>query len=63
MTIPYAALRKKWDKDPEFLKERAALKPEFQLARELTEARVNSGLSQQEVAEKMGTSQPPMSPL
>ena len=63
VTIPYAALRKKWDKDPEFLKERAALKPEFQLARELIEARVNAGLSQQEVAEKMGPSQPTVARL
>ena len=39
MTIPFAELRKKWKKDPEFQKEYEALKPEFKLARELIEAR------------------------
>ena len=34
MTIPFAELRKKWKKDPEFRKEYEALKPEFKLARQ-----------------------------
>ena len=38
MTIPFAELRNKWKKDPEFQKEYEALKPEFKLAREFIEA-------------------------
>ena len=63
MTIPFAELRKKWKKDPEFQKEYEALKPEFKLARELTEARAKAGLSQSDVAERMGTSQPTVARL
>ncbi|MDP7216559.1 MAG: helix-turn-helix transcriptional regulator [Rhodospirillales bacterium] len=58
MTIPFAELRKKWRKDPEYLKEFEALEPKFELARELIQARINAGLSQKEVADRMGTSQP-----
>ena len=57
MTMPYAALRKRWEREPEFQKEFEALGPEFRLARELIEARVKAGLSQSEVAARMGTSQ------
>lgn len=57
MTIPFAELRKKWKKDPDFREEYEALKPEFKLARELIEARARAGLSQSDVAERMGTSQ------
>ena len=63
MTIPFAKLRKKWKKDPEFRKEYEALKPEFKLARELIEARAKAGLSQSDVAERMGTSQPTVARL
>ena len=57
MTFPFSELRKKWRKDPKYRKEYEALSPEFQLARELIEARVKAGLTQEEVAERMGTSQ------
>ena len=40
-----------------------ALKPEFALARELIEARIKAGLSQSEVAARMGTSQPTVARL
>lgn len=58
MTIQYAGLRKKWKQDPEFQKEFEAVRPEFRLARQLIEARTRSGLSQHDLAERMGTSQP-----
>ncbi|HJO57403.1 MAG TPA: helix-turn-helix transcriptional regulator [Nitrospinaceae bacterium] len=51
------ALRKKWMQDPEFQKEYEALEPEFALARTLIEARANAGLTQEEVADRMGTTQ------
>lgn len=63
MTIPFTELRKKWKKDPNFRKEYEALKPEFKLARALIEARVEAGLSQNDVAERMGTSQPTVARL
>lgn len=57
MTIPFEETRKKWFNDPAFLREYDALEPEFRLARQLIEARSNAGLSQQELAHRMGTSQ------
>jgi len=63
MTIPFSKLRKKWQKDPEFRKEYAALEPEFALTRELIEARTEAGLSQEDVAKLMGTSQPAVARL
>ncbi|HER27336.1 MAG TPA: XRE family transcriptional regulator [Rhodospirillales bacterium] len=63
MTIPFSKLRKKWMQDPEFRKEHEALAPEFALAKELIEARADAGLSQEDVAERMGTSQPTVARL
>jgi predicted transcriptional regulator len=63
MTIPFSKLRKKWMQDPEFRKEYEALAPEFALARELIGARAVAGLSQEDVAERMGTSQPAVARL
>jgi transcriptional regulator with XRE-family HTH domain len=44
-------------KNPEFRKEYNNLEPEFTIARALIEARARSGLTQQEVAKRMGTTQ------
>lgn len=63
MTIQYADLRKKWKQDPEFQKEFEAVRPEFRLARQLIEARAKAGLSQRDLAERMGTSQPTVARL
>ncbi len=63
MAIRYADLRKKWKKDPEFQRELEALRPEFRLARELIKARMDAGLSQSELAARMGTSQPTVARL
>ena len=63
MTIQYAHLRKKWKQDPEFQKEFEAVRPEFRLARQLIEARAKAGLSQHDLAERMGTSQPTVARL
>ncbi len=63
MTIPFNELRKKWRQDPKFIEEYEAIEPEFELARELIMARTKAGLSQQEVAKKMGTSQPAVARL
>ncbi|MYE11528.1 MAG: helix-turn-helix domain-containing protein [Gammaproteobacteria bacterium] len=61
--MPYSELRKKWKKDPNFQKELEALRPEFRLARQLIEARIHAGLSQSELAARMGTSQPTVARL
>lgn len=63
MTIPFNEIRKKWRKDPKFLKEFGDLEPEFELARELILARIKAGLSQEQLAAKMGTSQPAVARL
>lgn len=57
MTVPFSALRDEWMQDPAFRAEYEALAPEFALAKALIEARANAGLTQAEVAERMGTTQ------
>lgn len=56
-TIPFEKLSAKWRKNPSFMREYDALEEEFALARALIEARANAGLTQEEVAERMGTTQ------
>lgn len=46
-----------WKKDPEFVKEYEALEEEFSLASALISARSQADMTQQDVAEKMDTSQ------
>lgn len=50
-------LHKEWMKDPEYRAEYEALEPAFELMRALIDARANSGLTQQEISERMGTTQ------
>jgi DNA-binding XRE family transcriptional regulator len=57
MTIPFRKLKDEWMKDPAFQAAYAELEPEFALASELIEARSEAGLTQAEVAERMGTTQ------
>lgn len=45
-------------KNPQFKKDWDALAPEFSLASALVEARIRAGMTQAQVAEKMGVSQP-----
>lgn len=52
-----STLHKRWLKEPGYKKAYEALEPEFELAHKLIEARVKSGLSQEELAARMGTSQ------
>ena len=51
------ALRRRWMQSPEFKEAYEELRLEFELAKKLIEARTNSGLSQEELAQRMNTSQ------
>ena len=52
-----AALHKKWLKDPAYKAAYENLGTEFELAQKLIEVRVKSGMSHEELAQRMGTSQ------
>ena len=53
-----SALHKRWLKNPKYRKSYDALHDEFALARAVIEARKAAGLTQLELAQKMGTTQP-----
>jgi ribosome-binding protein aMBF1 (putative translation factor) len=57
MTIPFRKLRNEWMKDPKFRAEYKRLAPEYELAFALITAREKAGLTQAEVARRMGTTQ------
>jgi DNA-binding XRE family transcriptional regulator len=57
MTVPFKKLKDAWMKDPAFRAEYDALAPEFALARSLITARAKAGLTQAQVARRMGTTQ------
>lgn len=53
-----SALHKRWSKDPKYRKSYDALQEEFALVRAVIEARKGAGLTQQQLARRMGTTQP-----
>ena len=61
--IPHEEVFAKWRKDPAFIKARAELDDEFALVAELIQARIKSGLTQAEVAERMQSTQPAVARL
>lgn len=50
-------LHEEWMERPEYRAEYEALEPEFAVARALIAARIQAGLTQEQVAERMQTSQ------
>jgi len=50
-------LHRKWMKDPKYRKEHATLAAEFALARAVIDARAQAGLTQEQLAERMDTTQ------
>ena len=56
-TIPLSKLSDEWFKDPEFVREYEALADEFALAAAFIKARADADLTQEEIAERMGTTQ------
>jgi DNA-binding XRE family transcriptional regulator len=61
--IPAEEVFRKWRKDPGYRREYDALEEEFVLAATLINARAHSGLTQEEIAERMDTSQQAISRL
>ena len=57
MTIPYEVFKARMLANPDVKREYDALAPAFEIAAELLRARKRTGLSQAELAERMGTSQ------
>lgn len=57
MTIPFSEFKARLLANPDVKAEYDALAPEFEIAIELVNARLRAGLSQAELAAKMGTSQ------
>lgn len=53
----FREIRKEWIKDPEFRKASKELEFEFTLIRAILNARINKGLTQKKLAEKIGTKQ------
>jgi ribosome-binding protein aMBF1 (putative translation factor) len=56
-TIPLETLFSEWRKDPEYVREFEAQAEEFALAEALIGARALAGLTQAELAARMGTTQ------
>ena len=50
-------LHERWMQDPAYQKAQAASEAEFSLAAQLIGARVRAGLTQEELAQRMGTTQ------
>jgi ribosome-binding protein aMBF1 (putative translation factor) len=50
-------LHKKWSKNPEYISAYDKLKPEFEVARLLIEARTQAGLTQAQLAKRIQTTQ------
>ncbi len=50
-------LHKKWSKDPEYRSAYEELRPEFEVARLLIEARTQAGLTQAQLAKRIQTTQ------
>ena len=56
-TISFNKAFEKMMQDPEFKKEYEVLKPEFELKKQLIEARIKSKLTQEQIATKMNMKQ------
>jgi ribosome-binding protein aMBF1 (putative translation factor) len=57
MTTDVRELFEEWHKDSAYRREYEALKEEFAIARAVIAARAHAGLTQEELASRMGTSQ------
>ena len=55
--VPASKLFEEWRKDPDYVREFEAQAEEFALAAALIKARADAGLTQEELAQRMGTTQ------
>ena len=62
-TYDYKKLLKEELKNPKFKKEYDSLEEDFDIAKEVIKLRIEAGLTQKELAEKAGTSQPAIARL
>jgi len=61
--ISFDTLHKRWMKDPEYRREYERLGPEFEIARQIIDARIKRKVTQAELAKRMGTGQAVISRL
>jgi len=57
------AIHKKWMKDPEYRREYERLAFEFEIVRQIIDARIKRKITQEELAKRMGTGQAVISRL
>lgn len=62
-TIRFEDLYKKWMKNPSIKSEYDKLQPEFEIAKQMIDARINKKMTQEEIAKKVGTGQAVISRL
>ena len=55
--LPFGNIAKAWQADPDFQRDYDALAEEFELAAALIKARTEAGLTQDQLAARMGTTQ------
>jgi ribosome-binding protein aMBF1 (putative translation factor) len=63
ITSSWKNIKKELLKDPAVLNEYERLEPDYQIIREIIKARIKQGLSQKELAERIGTRQSNISRL
>ncbi|MDA8273033.1 MAG: helix-turn-helix transcriptional regulator [Deltaproteobacteria bacterium] len=63
ITSSWKNIKKELLKDPAILNEYERLEPDYQIIREIIKARIKQGLSQKELAERIGTRQSNISRL
>lgn len=61
--VPFNDFLREQLKDPEFKREYDALEPEFAIIRSIIRKRLQNGMSQKQLAQKMGTQQSALSRL
>lgn len=62
-TIPFSKFHEEWMRDPEYRREYDKLEPEFQIARQMIDARLKKKISQTQLAKRVGTGQAVISRL
>jgi DNA-binding XRE family transcriptional regulator len=61
--LPFDELKKELLKDPEARREYELLQPEFEIMKQIIEARIHKKITQKELARRMGTGQSAISRL